>query len=354
MTAALDEKAVEELVGKVIADLGGAMVVPLGLLGDRLGLFQALAEEGPMTSAELAGAAGGLAERYVREWLRTMAAAGYVDWVSGEDPAEARYRMTPEQTAVFTDPDSPAFVVGGFQNMTAATRALDRITEAFRTGDGMGWHEHHSDMFEGTERFFRPGYLASLTTEWIPALDGVDARLRDGARAADVGCGFGASTVILAAAYPETTWTGVDYHAPSIETARHRAAGLSNVSFETGSATDLTGRYDLVTMFDSLHDMPDALGALRAARAALAPGGTVMLVEPMAWDTVAEGLNPLGKVLAGASVLICLPSGLSAPPGTGLGNQAGPARTCALALEAGFDSARVAAATPLNLIYELR
>ncbi|GAA1843740.1 class I SAM-dependent methyltransferase [Pseudonocardia ailaonensis] len=353
-TPALDEKALEDLVGKVIGDLGGALTIPLGLLGDRLGLYRALAGAGPVTAGELAAAAGGLSERYVREWLRVMAAAGYVDFVSGDDAEEARYRMTPEQVAVFTDPDSPAFVVGGMQNMTAATRALDRLTEAFRTGEGIGWHEHHPDMFEGTERFFRPGYLAHLTTEWIPALEGIDEQLRAGARGADVGCGFGASTVILANAYPASQWLGVDYHAPSIESARDRAAGLDNVAFEVGAADGLSGEFAFIGFFDCLHDMPDPVTALRSARAALAPGGAVLLVEPMAWDSVVEGLNPLGKVLAAASTLICLPSGLSADPATGLGNQAGPARTCEIAREAGFTTARVATSTPLNLIYELR
>lgn len=351
----LDEQALDELLGRVMTDLGGALVVPLALIGDRLGLFTLLRDVGPASAAELA-AAGGLAERYVREWLRAMAAAGYVEHVSGDDPAAARYRLTPEQAAAFTDPDSPAAVAGGFQSMAAALRVLDRLTDAFRTGAGIGWHEHHPDLFEGTERFFRPAYTAGLTSEWIPALDGLEERLRAGVRAADVGCGFGASTIIMARAYPASTWTGVDSHGPSIEAARERAAaaGLGNVTFEVGAAGGLSGSYDFIAFFDCLHDMPDPVGALRAARSALADGGTVMLVEPMAWDTVAEGLNPLGKVFAAASLYVCLPSGLSGPPQAGLGNQAGPARTCALAREAGFGTARVATATPFNLIYELK
>lgn len=353
-TPVLDEQALDELLGRVMTDLGGALVVPLALIGDRLGLFTRLRDVGPASATELA-AAGGLAERYVREWLRAMAAAGYVAHVSGDDPASARYRLTPEQAAAFTDPDSPAAVAGGFQSMAAALRVLDRLTDAFRTGAGIGWHEHHPDLFEGTERFFRPAYTANLTSEWIPALDGLEERLRAGVRAADVGCGFGASTIIMARAYPASTWSGVDSHGPSIEAARERAAaaGLGNVTFEVGAAGDLSGAYDFVAFFDCLHDMPDPVGALRAARSALADGGTVMLVEPMSWDTVAEGLNPLGKVFAAASLYVCLPSGLSGPPQAGLGNQAGPARTCALAREAGFGRARVATATPFNLIYEL-
>ncbi|MCE3550783.1 methyltransferase domain-containing protein [Pseudonocardia sp. RS11V-5] len=352
---ALDEPALEDLLGRVVTDLGGALVVPLALIGDRLGLFTGLRDVGPATAAELA-APGGLAERYVREWLRAMAAAGYVEHVSGDDPISARYRLTPEQAAAFADPDGPASVAGGFQSMSAALRVLDRLTDAFRTGAGIGWHEHHPDLFEGTERFFRPGYVANLTSEWIPALDGVEERLRAGARAVDVGCGFGASTIIMARAYPASTWSGVDYHAPSIEAARERAAaaGVGNVTFEVGPADGLSGSYDFLCFFDCLHDMPDPVGALRAARSAVTDQGTVMLVEPMAWDTVAEGLNPVGKVFAAASLYVCLPSGLSSPPQTGLGNQAGPARTCALAREAGFGAAQVATATPFNLVYELK
>lgn len=356
----VNEALLEQLIGQVIADVGGALTAPLALLGDRLGLFKALADKGPLTAAALASESG-CVERYVREWLLTMAAAGYVAHLAGEpgseEPATARYRLTPEQTQAFTNPDSPAYVVGAFQNLTAATRALDRLTEAFRTGAGMGWHEHHSDMFEGTERFFRPGYLAHLTTEWIPALSGMTERLTQGVRAADIGCGFGASTIILAQAYPASRWTGFDYHQPSIDAATRRAAstgGLSNLDFRCGSAAEVRGRYDFITFFDCLHDMPDPVGALKTARTTLAEDGAVMLVEPMSWDTVGETLNPLGRLLSGASLLICLPSGLSEPPATGLGNQAGPARTCELARQAGFGTARVATSTPFNLVYELR
>jgi 2-polyprenyl-3-methyl-5-hydroxy-6-metoxy-1,4-benzoquinol methylase len=354
--------ALDELLGRVITDAGGAMIFPLALIGDRLGLFTALASGGPATPAELAERTG-LNERYLREWLLAMATAGYVNY-EGSDPGaddqgsarSARYRLTPEQAEAFTNPDSPAYVAGGFQNLTAATRAVDRLTEAFRTGDGMGWHEHHDDMFVGTERFFRPGYLANLTTSWIPSLTGTEQRLTDGARVADVGCGLGASTVIMARAYPKSRFEGVDYHQGSVDLAGRRAseAGVADrVAFRVAGAADLDGSYDLITFFDCLHDMPDPVGALRAARAATADGGRVMLVEPMSWDTVSETLNPLGKVLAGASMLVCLPSGLSAAPARGLGNQVGPAGICQLAREAGFSGARVAASTDFNLVYEL-
>ena len=360
---AVNPDALEELLGRVITDAGGALILPLALLGDRLGLFAALATGGPASAAELAERTG-LSERYLREWLLAMAAAGYVTYQddtagAGGDgsAATARYRLSPEQAEAFTNPDSPAYVAGGFQNLTAATRMLDRLTDAFRSGAGIAWSEQHEDMFEGTERFFRPGYLANLTGSWIPALSGAEKKLTEGAQVADVGCGFGASTIIMAQAYPNSRFDGLDYHQPSIEAAQGRAAAAGvagQVTFRMAGAADLSGRYDLITFFDCLHDMPDPVGALRSARAALADGGSVMLVEPMSWDTVGEALNPLGKVMAAASTLICLPSGLSADPAYGLGNQAGPARTCALAREAGFAIAREAAATDFNRVYELR
>ena len=360
---AVDPEAFKELIGQVIADGGGALIVPLGLLGDRLGLFSALASGGPVTAGELAQRTG-LAERYLREWLLAMAAAGYVTYAGsdvdadgGRSAVSARYRLSPEQAEAFTNPDSPGYVAGAFQNLTAVTRALDRLTEAFRTGEGIAWHEHHEDMFEGTERFFRPGYLANLTSSWIPSLTDAAKRLADGARVADVGCGFGASTIIMAQAYPNSAFEGFDYHQPSIEAARSRAAAAGvaeRATFRVAGAADLSGSYDLITFFDCLHDMPDPAGVLRAARAATANGGTVMLVEPMSWDSVQEGLNPLGKLMAAASTFVCLPSGLSTAPAYGLGNQAGPAKICELARDAGFSDAQIAAATDFNLVYELR
>jgi SAM-dependent methyltransferase len=360
---AVDPDALMELIGRVIGDAGGALILPLALLGDRLGLYTALASGGPATSAELADRTG-LTERYLREWLLAMVAAGYVTYEDSDagrsvdrSAASARYRLSPEQAEAFTNPDSPGYVAGAFQNLTAATRVLDRLTEAFRTGAGIAWHEQHEDMFEGTERFFRPGYLANLTSSWIPSVTGAEKKLADGARVADVGCGFGASTIIMAQAYTNSTFEGVDYHQPSIDAARGRAAAAGvteRVTFRVAGTADLSGSYDLITFFDCLHDLPDPAGALRAARAATADGGGVMLVEPMSWDSVEECRNPLGKLLAAASTLICLPSGLSAAPAYGLGNQAGPARTFELARDAGFSDARIAAATDFNLVYELR
>lgn len=347
----VDEQRMEELLHKLVNDMGAALAVPLALIGDRHGLFETLEATGAVTSAELAERTG-LAERYLREWLLAMAASGYVDYAG-----DGRYRLSPEQAEAFCHPDSPGYLAGGLQNLTASTRALDRVTDAFRTGEGMGWHEHHPDVFHGTERFFRPSYVNFLTSTWIPSFDGLEDRLRAGARVADVGCGFGASTRIMAAAYPSSTFVGLDYHDASIEAAGGKAAaeGLADrVTFRTGSASDLTGDYDLITYFDCLHDMPDPLGALRAARQALHDEGWVLLVEPMGGDTIEEALNPVGRVYAAASVLLCLPSGLSAEPRAGLGNQVGPAATLALAGDAGFSRAREATRTPFNIIYELR
>lgn len=347
----VDEQRMEELLHRLVNDMGAALAIPLALLGDRHGLFEALEATGAVTSGELAERTG-LAERYLREWLLAMAASGYVDYAG-----DGRYRLSPEQAEAFCHPDSPAYLAGGLQNLTACTRALDRITDAFRTGEGMGWHEHHPDVFHGTERFFRPSYVNFLTSMWIPALTGLEQQLQAGARVADVGCGFGASTRIMAAAYPASTFVGLDYHQESIEAATGKAIAEGfddRVSFRTGSASELTGDYDLITYFDCLHDMPDPLSALRAARRALSPDGWVLLVEPMGGDTIEEGLNPVGRVYAAASVLLCLPSGLSAEPRAGLGNQAGPALTLALAREAGFTRAREATRTPFNIIYELR
>ncbi|MFI7611615.1 methyltransferase domain-containing protein [Nonomuraea terrae] len=361
-TTSVDQARLAELIERIITDAGAAVAFPLALVGDRLGVFSALAAaDGPVTAEQLAGRTG-LAERYLREWLLAMAAAGYVTYAGGGDPGPeakrtARYRLSPEQAEAFTNSDSPGYVAGVFQNLTAATRMVDRITEVFRTGEGISWHEQHDDMFEGTERFFRPSYLANLTSSWIPSLSGIEERLDEGARVADVGCGFGTSTIIMAKAYPNSTFVGLDSHDRSIARARERAAGArvaDRVTFRAEGATDLHGTYDLIAFFDCLHDMPDPVAALRAARPALTPGGRVMLVEPMSWDTVEETVgNPLGRLLAGASTFVCLPSGLAGPPAYGLGAQAGPARILQVAEEAGFGDARVALATETNRVFEL-
>jgi 2-polyprenyl-3-methyl-5-hydroxy-6-metoxy-1,4-benzoquinol methylase len=347
----VDTDRLEQLLGQVVSDLGAAYAAPLVRIGDRLGLFTALADGGSTTPHALAERTG-TDPRYVAEWLLAMAGSGYVEH-EGDD----RYAMSPEQAALFADEDSPAFMLGGFQLQTAAVRAFDRLARAFRTGEGMGWHEHHEDVFEGTERFFRPSYLAQLTTSWIPALPGLEERLRRGAQVADVGCGLGASTRIMAQAYPASSFVGTDYHEQSIALARERAeaAGLSDrLRFDTVSADRLSGHYDLVTLFDCVHDMPDPLGALQSVRQAVRDDGWVLMVEPISGDRVEDSLNPVGRVYAAASLFLCLPSGLSAEPRAGLGNQAGPARTLALAEQAGFTRTREAARTPFNIVYELR
>jgi 2-polyprenyl-3-methyl-5-hydroxy-6-metoxy-1,4-benzoquinol methylase len=358
-TLAVDPDRLTALVGQVINDLGGALAVPLAVIGDRLGLFAAMADGVPVTSEGL-GEGTGLAERYVREWLLTMAASGYVTYVGGGSGPDAkrlaRYRLSPEQVEAFTNPDSPAFVAGMLQGTSAQGRMMDRLADAFRTGEGIAWGEQHSDLFEGTARTFRPAYLADLVSSWVPAVTGLEERLVCGARVADVGCGFGTSTILMAETYPHSTFLGIDSHAPSIAAAGAKAAAAGvdeRVTFRTENAVGLEGTYELVTFFDCVHDMPDPVRALRAARAALGPGGLVMVVEPMSWDTVDESLNPLGRMFAGDSMLGCLPSGLSAAPAYGMGNQAGPSGFFRLAEQAGFSEARLATSTGFNLVYQL-
>ena len=348
----MNEDKLMGLVHQAVGDFGSILTGALVVLGDRLDLYRHLAAAGrPLTSAELATAAG-CAERYVREWLNGQAASGYVTYTGG------RYTLDEEQATAFTDENSPACVIGGFQAMLAATRAVDRLTVAFRTGAGLGWHEHDDDLFRGTERFFRPGYAAHLTTSWIPALEGVEDKLRRGAKVADVGCGHGASTIIMARAFPESTFTGFDYHAPSIEAARKAAAeaGVDNrVSFEVAPATEYPGTgYDLVGFFDCLHDMGDPAGAARHVLASLAPDGTWLIVEPFASDEVAGNLNPVGRLFYSVSTLVCTPASLSQEVGTALGAQAGEARLRDVVTAAGFTRFRRAAETPFNLVLEAR
>jgi len=357
----LDMDKLNAFMGRAVGDMGAAMHAVLVLIGDRLGLFTALAAAGPATAGQLAERTG-LAERYLREWLLAMAAAGYVTYAAGggsgpEAKRAARYRLSPEQAEAFTNPDSPAYIAGLVQSVTAATRIVDRLTDAFRTGEGIPWHEYHDDKFEGMERNFLPHYTASLTSEWIPSLAGVEERLVRGARVADVGTGFGAPTIIMARAYPNSTFTGIDSHGPSIEKARERAAAAGvadRVTFRVADSSDLGGTYDFIAFFDSLHDMADPATALRNAHAALAPGGSVMLVEPVSWDTVEETLSaPQARLAAGSSLLVCLPSGLSGEPAYGLGNQSGPARILQLAKEAGFGHARVTTSDRRNQVFDL-
>jgi SAM-dependent methyltransferase len=347
---AIDEDKLMGYVHQAVGDFGALLSAALINIGDKLGLFTALAQAGPQTPAELAERTGST-ERYVREWSSGLAAAGYVDYLG-----DGRYELNPEQAVALTDEGSPAYVVGGFQAMMAATRIVPRAIEAFRSGEGIGWHEHDEDLFQGTERFFRPGYAANLVQSWIPALDGVDAKLRSGGTVADVGCGHGASTILMAKAYPASTFRGFDYHQGSIDAARKAAseAGVGDrVSFEVASAKDYPGRdYDLVCHFDCLHDMGDPVGAATYTRQSLGTDGTWLLVEPFATDDVTGNLNPIGRVFYSASTLICTPASLSQEVGAALGAQAGESRLREVAEAAGFSIFRRATETPFNLVLE--
>jgi SAM-dependent methyltransferase len=343
---------VEGFVHKALGDLGSALTASLVAIGDKLGLYQAMAAAGSVTSAELA-ARTGTVERCVREWLAAQAAAGYVDY----DATTGRYVLPPEHAVALTDEESPACVLGGFEAMTAAMRAAPKVTAAFRTGTGVGWHEHDPDLFEGVERFFRPGYNANLVDAWIPALDGVAAKLTAGARVADIGCGHGATTIILAKAYPQSTFVGFDYHGPSIERARARAAaaGVSDrVRFEVATAKTYPGAYDLVACFDCLHDMGDPVGAAAHVRQSLGRDGTWMLVEPQAGNDVADNLHPVGRLFYSVSTLVCTQASLAQEVGTALGAQAGEARLRDVVTRAGFTRVRRAAETPFNIVLEVR
>lgn len=341
-----------EFLGKFVADLGATAAAGNIVVGHRLGLYRALAA-GPATPDELA-ARTECDPRYLTEWLRGQAAGGYVEY----DPDSERFSLTPEQTLCLTDPDGPVYLPGAFVLALGALRAEKQITDAFRSGAGMGWHEHDEDVFLGCEAFFRPGYLANLVPNWIPALDGVEAKLAAGGRVADLGCGLGASSVILAQAFPKASIVGSDYHAGSIELARKRAAeaGVGDrVSFEVSSAQTFSGAgFDLVATFDCLHDMGDPLGAARHVREALRPDGSWLVVEPAAGDRVQDNLNPVGRLYYNFSSFLCVPNGLSQSGGYALGAQAGESAIRQVMTDAGFTRFRRAAETPFNLVYEVR
>jgi SAM-dependent methyltransferase len=351
--AAPDADKLTQFVMRAIDEVGATLNAALVVMGDRLGLYRALAAAGPLSPADLARRTG-TAERYVREWLNAQAAGGYVTY----DPTDARYSLPPEQAVALTDADSPAYLPGFFQMAVGSVLDSPRITEAGRTGEGVGWHEHSPHVHEGCERFFRPGYNANLLTSWLPALDGVVARLERGACVADVGCGHGASTILMARAFPRSTFVGSDYHEGSVEVARERAreAGVAErVRFEVAPADGYGGEgYSLVTMFDCLHDLGDPVGAARHVRRTLAEDGTWMIVEPAAGDRVEDNLNPIGRAYYGFSTLLCTPASLSQDVGLALGAQAGPARIEQVARDAGFGHVRRAAETPLNLVFEAR
>jgi SAM-dependent methyltransferase len=352
-TASCDADTLNALVGRMLGDMGAAMSAPLVLIGDKLGLYRALAEQGPATPAELASRTG-TTERYVREWAANQAASGYISY----DEAVARYYLTPEQEAVFVDEASPAFLAGFFDVIAAGFRAEPKIAEAFRSGRGLGWHEQHGCLFRGTERFFRTSYNHNLVGSWLPALDGVVAKLEAGAVVADVGCGHGASTVLMAQSFPRSRFFGFDYHAPSIERARQaaEAAGVADrITFQPALASAYPGDgYDLVTFFDCLHDMGNPAGAARHVRESLAPDGTWMVVEPFAHDHTPMNFNPIGRVYYAASTLICTPASLSQEGAAALGAQAGEARLREVMVSGGFSRFRRATETPFNMVLEAR
>jgi len=348
---AIDEQRLHAFLGRAVGDLGAAISATLIQIGDELGFYKALAHE-RLTPAELAERTGTY-ERYVREWLGNQAAGGYVEF----DQDSGRYGLSEEQALCLADPHGPVDVPGAYAIVEALFHAKERTLAHFRNGEGMEWGEHHPCLFHGTERFFRAGYNANLIGAWLPALDGVVDKLRMGGRAADVGCGHGASTILMAKSFPAAHFVGYDYHAPSIDVARERAAeaGVVNASFEVADATGYPGKhFDLIAFFDCLHDMGDPVGVARHARGSLKPDGHCMIVEPFAGDRVQENLNPVGRVYFGASAQICVPVSL-ARHGPALGAQAGEAKLREVVMEGGgFRHFRRAAETPFNLVLEAR
>jgi 2-polyprenyl-3-methyl-5-hydroxy-6-metoxy-1,4-benzoquinol methylase len=349
----LDQAKLEAFVGQAVTDMGAAISGLMLHLGDRLGLYKAMAGAGPITSTELARRTG-TTERYVREWLGNQAAGGYVSY----DPATGSYELPAEQAMVVANSDSPVFLGGAFETIASCYADHDVIVDAFRTGGGVPWRDHDHRLFSGADRLFRTGYAAYLVDAWLPALDGVVEKLRSGASVADVGCGFGTSTVIMAQAFERSTFSGFDIHLPSIEAARRSAAeaGVDHrAKFSISAAKELPGEgYDLVCLFDTLHDMGDPVGAARRIRQAMAPDGTLLLVEPYANDALEDNLNPVGRTYYGLSTAICTPGSLAQEVGLGLGAQAGERRLTNVLHEAGFSHVRRATETPFNLILEAR
>jgi 2-polyprenyl-3-methyl-5-hydroxy-6-metoxy-1,4-benzoquinol methylase len=349
----VDTDKLMQFVFRAVDEVGATLNSALVVIGDKLGLYRALGHNGGLSPAELAEQTG-TAERYVREWLNAQAAGGYVAY----DADTGRYTLPPEQKVALTDSDSPAYLPGFFQIALGSVIDSPKILEAARSGAGVGWHEHVHDVHEGCERFFRPGYNAHLISEWLPSLDGVVEKLERGALVADVGCGHGASTILMAQAFPNSTFVGSDYHQGSIETARARAqeAGVADrVRFEIEPAAAYGGTgYDLVTMFDCLHDMGDPIGAARHVRGTLKADGTWMIVEPHAGDRVEDNLNPVGRAYYAFSTLLCTPASLSQEVGLALGAQAGEARIRDVVQAGGLTRFRRVAETPFNLVFEAR
>lgn len=353
MAGAIDDAKFHAFVGKMLGDLGGAMSVPTVRLGLRLGLFDALADS-PATAAELARRAGGLHERYVREWALAQAANGYVDY----DPASEQFSLSPEQAMVFHHRDSPVYLAGAFDLVAAMIEAEPKVEECFREGKGVRWGDHAGCLFCATGAFFRPGYVNNIVQAWIPAMDGVEAKLRAGARVADIGCGVGFSTLLMAEAYPASNFVGYDFHEPSIDEARRHAGehGLGDrVRFEVAAAKDIAEQgFDLITMYDCLHDMGDPRGCAGHMRRILAPGGSWMIVEPIAGDAPEQNMNPVGRLYYNASTMICVPTSLDQEVGEGLGAQAGEAKLVEVIREGGFELVRRVTEGPFNMVLQAR
>jgi 2-polyprenyl-3-methyl-5-hydroxy-6-metoxy-1,4-benzoquinol methylase len=348
----INEENLNALVGGVLQDLGGAFSVPLVQIGESLGLYEALNEGGPMTSEELADKTG-LTERYLREWLSAQAASNYISY----DPMIGKFSMTAEQAFVFANPGSPFYLAPAFGSAAAFAQNMPQVKEAFRTGEGVAWGDQSQCLSCAVARFFRPGYENHLVQAWLPSLEGIVGKLEQGGKVADVGCGHGISTMIMAQAFPNSAVHGFDFHEKSIEDARKHTMEheVPNLDFHIQEAKELPGTYDLITMFDCLHDMDDPVGAMKTIRGALNPGGAVMIVEPMAGDSLEDNLNPVGRMYYSASTMVCVPTSLAQETGTALGAQAGEKRLHDLIVnEAGFSSCRRATETPFNLILEAR
>tara|TARA_R110000823_G_scaffold139607_8_gene269594 strand:- start:21935 stop:23014 length:1080 start_codon:yes stop_codon:yes gene_type:complete len=349
----IDDDKLQAFAATVMGDIAGALTVLLGYVGDQTGVYRSMAEQGPATATTLADKAG-VDARYLLEWLSAQAAAGYVQY----DRATETFSLTPEQAVVLSAEGHPACMQGMIQLLTAQFTTHEKAVHTFRSGEGRAWGEHHACCFCGTDRFFRAGYNVNLLENWLPALEGVESRLRAGGRVADIGCGLGSSTLLMARAFPNSSFDGFDIHPPSIEEAGTRAAGhdgATNANFEARSAVETpANNYDLVCMFDCLHDMGDPVGAARRIRECLAADGTLMLVEPLAGDALSDNLNPLGQLFYAASTLICTPASKAQEVGLALGAQAGEARLTAVLREAGFTRIRRASETATNMVLEAR